>query len=99
MGERRLINEQRPRCRFCGELAEDCNLECDESEKAMSKLISTEVVKWPEWKSLAKRLGIPELPMRVVLTLEMRSPVVISVDYMAVQPPDEQSEPTSATSS
>lgn len=44
MSERMVINEQRPRCRFCGEFAEDCNRECEGVLMAAARLSVDSIV-------------------------------------------------------
>lgn len=50
-----------------------------------TKVAAREVCRWPEWKALAARLGIPACNRRVVLTLAMDEVATVDVQYLVTE--------------
>jgi hypothetical protein len=58
--------------------------------------LSEDVLRWPEWRSFAKKLGVPEVdhPLKIVLTIEAECPVHVEHHYFAGWPDPDEWQPT-----
>jgi hypothetical protein len=46
-------------------------------------LLSTDIIKWPEWEAFRKRLGIPKQPDKIItIRLDFRDGVKITQEYV-----------------
>ena len=61
--------------------------------------LSEDVLRWPEWRSFAKKLGVPEVdhPLKIVLTIEAECPVHVEHHYFAGWADPDEWQPTPKT--